>query len=148
MSQLWRNYFAVCALKSFQQGHLGKSEGHYWFPAQGLTGRIYENQILHGSNSHPLNYCGTVPWVKFLLVYQLCWLGEGTRQWIGCSAGLFTVPFPFLAALKLSHDNDNKAEKEWNPVDIMVPVTCRWPGFCWWSGVSFPEPSTNAGQDN
>ena len=36
-------------------------------------------------------------------------------------AGLFTILIPFLAGHRLDHENDN-AEREWNPVDIVVPV--------------------------
>ena len=39
-------------------------------------------------------------------------------------------PFRFLAGHRLDHENDNQAEKEWNPMDIMVPVRLpRFPSF-------------------
>lgn len=31
-------------------------------------------------------------------------------------------PVSFFAGHRLDHENDNEAEKEWNPVDIVVPV--------------------------
>ena len=69
----------------------------------------------------------------------LSWVLSGVRRTVYC-------PFPFLAGHSLDHENDHEAEKEWNPLDIMVPV--RWLGFCWWSGLTFPQTSTNGGQDN
>ena len=31
-------------------------------------------------------------------------------------------PLSIFAGHRKDHENDNEAEKEWNPVDIMVPV--------------------------
>ena len=56
--------------------------------------------------------CKVIQEGKFSRYFQV---QTGVRQDFYC-------PFPFLAGHSIDHGNDDEAEKEWNPVDIMVPV--------------------------
>ena len=89
------------------------------------------------------------PWLRAIMknelqsstqraVFQTFQVQTGVQQ------GCILSPFLFLLVIDWIMKMTTKQRRNWNPVDIMVPV--RWPGFCRWAGLTFLQLSANVGK--